>query len=111
MYLYYIFRRWQHVQRLKSAGPAWIAGTLLALLSVCTAVAQMQAPSAGGMTSRATQLPLSGRQQGGGVIVNQSAGQTPGSSVNTLNTQIQVESPYNGSVAGSSAPAPGFIFN
>ncbi len=50
-----------------------------------------------GSSSRAIRLPLSGRQAGG-VGVQQSSTPPPGSSVNTVNVQIQVPGGYNGSV-------------
>ncbi|MFL6549102.1 MAG: TolC family protein [Povalibacter sp.] len=58
------------------------------------------AASAAAQTPQAVQLPLSGRAgQNGGVVVNQAT--TPGvtSSVNTLNTNVQVQGPYTGSAA------------
>lgn len=55
--------------------------------------------SSQGSSSRAIQLPLSGRQAGG-ITVQQSATPPPGTSVNTVNVQIQVPGGYNGSVSG-----------
>jgi len=57
-----------------------------------------------GSSSRAVQLPLSGRQPGG-ATVQQSSTPPPGSSVNTVNTQIQVPGAYNGSIPGKDIPA------
>ena len=56
---------------------------------------------------QAAQLPLSGRTgQTGGVVVNQTS--TPGvsSSVNTLNTSVQVQGPYAGSAASGVMNGP-----
>ncbi|HYP09165.1 MAG TPA: TolC family protein [Bryobacteraceae bacterium] len=61
-----------------------------------------------GQTTQGVQLPLSGRTgQNGGVVVTQTP--TPGvtSSVNTLNTNVQVQGPYTGSVP--SGPLPGAL--
>lgn len=66
----------------------------------------MQSQQSGGGT-RPMQLPLSGRQQGG-AAVQQSGTPTPSSSVNTTNTQIQVQGAYNGSVPDKNV-APGTI--
>src|SRR5688572_12224484 len=58
-------------------------------------------------TPQAVQLPLSGRAGlSGGVIVNQTT--TPGvtSSVNTLNTNVQVQGPYAGSTASGAIQGP-----
>lgn len=57
-----------------------------------------------GSSSRALQLPLSGRPAAG-ATVQQSSTAPPGSSVNTTNTQIQVPGSYNGSVPGKDAPS------
>lgn len=54
--------------------------------------------------SRAAQLPLSGREQAG-ASVTQSAAPPPGSSVDTLNTQIEIQGAYAGSVLDPAAPA------
>ncbi len=66
--------------------------------SMRTALAQgpMMPPAPAG--SQAIQLPLSGRVgQSGGVVVNQAP--TPGvtTSVNTINTSVQIQGPYSGS--------------
>ncbi len=76
------------------------------ILLACTgsiARGQIQTPPQGS-ASRAVHLPLSGRQ-GGGATVQQSSTPPPGSSVNTVNTQIQVPGSYNGSVPGKDAPS------
>ncbi len=74
------------------------------LLTACAAAiamlpaagsAQIQGSSSGAGAARATQLPLSGRQAGGSVQVQQTA--NDGSAANTLNTRISV----SGSTAGS----------
>ncbi len=64
---------------------------------------QMQSPPQSGGT-RAVQLPLSGRPQGGATM-QQSATPSPGTSVNTVNTQIQVQGAYSGSILGPNAPS------
>lgn len=54
--------------------------------------------------SRAIQLPLSGLQPGG-TMVQQSSTPPPGSSVNALSTQIQVQGSYSGSIPGKDVPS------
>src|SRR5579871_3147450 len=70
------------------------------------AVLQAQAPPPAG--TPAAQLPLSGRGGQGG-SVNSTQTPVPGvtSSVNTLNTSVQVQGPYAGSVSGSGKPFSG----
>ena len=69
-------------------------------------ILQAQAPPPQG--TPAAQLPLSGRPGQGG-SVNTVETPVPGvtSSVNTLNTSVQVQGPYAGSVAGSAKPFNG----
>ncbi|MGA2737103.1 MAG: TolC family protein [Bryobacteraceae bacterium] len=69
-------------------------------------ILQAQAPPPQG--TPATQLPLSGRGGEGG-SVNTVQTPVPGvtSSINTLNTSVQVQGPYAGSVAGSAKPFSG----
>jgi len=57
-----------------------------------------------GSVTRATQLPLSGRQQGG-ASVQQSATPSTASSVNTLNTQVNIQGAYTGSALDPNPPA------
>ena len=80
--------------------------TTAAVLLFLAAVAgsgwgQSSQPASG---TRATQLPLSGRQQGG-TSIQQSATPSSTSSVNTLNTQVNVQGGYAGSVLDPNAPA------
>jgi outer membrane protein TolC len=63
---------------------------------------QIQAPGQGS-SSRAVQVPLSGRASSG-ATVRQSASSPPGSSVDTLNPQVEVDAPYNGSIPGKDNP-------
>ena len=56
-----------------------------------------------GSGTRAIQLPLSGRQQSG-ASVQQSATPSTASSVNTLNTQVNVQGAYTGSVLDPNPP-------
>ena len=62
-----------------------------------------QGPQTGSET-RATQLPLSGREQTG-ASVQQSATPSAGSSVNTLNTQVNIQGAYSGSELDPNPPA------
>ena len=79
-------------------------GLAFALLTGARLVSgQIQSP-AQGTTSHAVQLPLSGRQSGG-AAVRQSSTPPPGSSVNTVTTQIEVQGSFNGSVAGKNPPS------
>jgi len=66
------------------------------------ASAQIQTPAGGSSSSRATQLPLSGRSSIDSVQVNQNAN---GSGNNTLNTQVSVTGSTAGSVLDASATA------
>ncbi len=76
----------------------------LALLATMPCLVWGQGPQTGSGT-RAAQLPLSGRQQGG-ASVQQSATPSATSSVNTLNTQVNVQGAYAGSVVDPNAPSP-----
>jgi len=79
---------------------------LLALIAPSILFGQFggAAPQTGSAT--AAQLPLSGRpNQSGGVVAAQSPVPGTTSSVNTLNTTVQVSGPYAGS-SGSSAQRP-----
>jgi outer membrane protein TolC len=78
----------------------------LSLLLSFTALAYAQVPPPPG--SQAVQLPLSGRAaQTGSVAAIETP--VPGltSSVNTLNTSVQVQGAYQGSVAGTARPFSG----
>ena len=80
--------------------------TTAAVFALLAAVAgsgwgQSSQPGSG---TRATQLPLSGRQQRG-TSVQQSATPSTSSSVNTLNTQVDVQGAYAGSVLDPNPPA------
>src|SRR6202011_117448 len=57
--------------------------------------------------TRATQLPLSGQQQGG-PSVQQSAVPSASSSVNTVNTHVEVQGSYSGSVLDPNPPSGAF---
>lgn len=67
-----------------------------------SALGQMQG-AAPGSSTHATQLPLSGRGASG-AVVRQSASLSPGSSVNTLSSQVEVHGAYSGSVPGKDSP-------
>jgi outer membrane protein TolC len=77
----------------------------LTLLLFLGALARAQGPPPG---TEPAQLPLSGRG-GQGSSVNTVQTPVPGvtSSVNTLNTSVQVQGPYAGSVAGTQKPFSG----
>jgi outer membrane protein TolC len=77
-----------------------------ALGAMPASILQAQAPPPQG--TPATQLPLSGRGgQGGSVNTVQTPVPGVTSSVNTLNTSVQVQGPYAGSVAGTAKPFSG----
>ncbi|MDE3195733.1 MAG: TolC family protein [Acidobacteriota bacterium] len=79
---------------------------LLSTLAPCALLAQLGGAPAGGNTSVATQLPLSGRSgQSGSAIAAQSPIPGATTSVNTLNTNVQVTGPYAGSTP-SAAKTP-----
>ena len=85
------------------------SGALLTLL-LFTAAARAQFPgqSAATQPSTANQLPLSGRGgENGSVTAAQApiAGTT--TSVNTLNTSVQTQGPYSGSISGAAQPFSG----
>ena len=78
---------------------------LLALALAAILHAQSVPPPPG---TPAAQLPLSGRGgQGGSVNTVQTAVPGVTSSVNTLNTNVQIQGPYAGSVSGSAKPFSG----
>jgi hypothetical protein len=79
----------------------------LALVAMVVSPAFAQGPQSGSET-RATQLPLSGRQQTGSAV-QQSATPPAGSSVNTLNTQIGVQGAYTGSALDPNAPTGSIV--
>lgn len=75
-------------------------------LAATPAFAQLGPPSASASGSAAVQLPLSGRTgQSGSVIATQTPLPGTTTSVNTLNTSVQVQGPYTGSTS-SVAGAP-----
>ncbi|HYI94454.1 MAG TPA: TolC family protein [Bryobacteraceae bacterium] len=74
-------------------------------MRIALAQGPMMTPTPPG--SQAIQLPLSGRGgQSGGVVVNQAPMPGVTSSVNTINTSIQVQNPYAGSVQSLAAGLP-----
>lgn len=77
------------------------ACTVAIAMMPATGRAQIQGSASGSSAARATQLPLSGRQAGSSVQVQQSA--TSGSAANTLNTQISVSGNTAGSVLDPNA--------
>ena len=89
--------------RSAQVGRALLIVSFLSVSAGRAASGQIQTPPQGA-ASRATQLPLSGRQTGG-TVVQQSSTPPPGSSVNTVNTQIQIQGAYNGSVPGKESPS------
>jgi len=70
----------------------------LLLLGAADGRSQSSVPPA-----RAVQIPLSG-QSSSGATVQQISVPNAGSSVTTLNSQVQVRAPYNGSVPGQDNP-------
>ena len=77
------------------------AARILALLIMATtpALAQLGAPAANSQGTVANQLPLSGSSgQNGSVITTQAPVPGTTTSVNTLNTSVQVSGPYTGSI-------------
>ena len=82
--------------------PALMAVSLLALLPHWL---QAQSPSAVSQApAQAQQVPLSGRQSTGSVGVQQTSASGSGaSSVDTINTTVQVQGPYQDSVPDASA--------
>src|SRR5581483_11455855 len=78
---------------------------LLACSGCAVAYAQFQGATPA-QTSRAVQLPISGRTtETGGVSTVQNPTPPGVPSVNTINTEIQVQGPFRGSVP--SPPTPG----
>jgi outer membrane protein TolC len=75
---------------------------VLLLIASATGEVWAQGPQAGSGT-RAVQLPLSGSQPIG-ASVQQSASPSTAASANTVNTRIQVQGAYTGSVADSNPP-------
>jgi outer membrane protein TolC len=76
-----------------------------ALLFALATLLEAQAPPQG---TPAVQLPLSGRGgQGGSVNTVQTPVPGVTSSINTLNTSVQVQGPYAGSVPGTAKPFSG----
>jgi outer membrane protein TolC len=81
---------------------AWCAAGMLAMAPAVSA--QTAPPEAMPPGTRATPLPLSGRTgQTGGVTVTQTTN-PGGESVNTLNSAVQAQGPYQGSVPTSQKP-------
>jgi outer membrane protein TolC len=79
---------------------------LCVIASASIAPAQLGPPPSPGSTTTATQLPLSGRSgQTGSVSTTQAPLPGATTSVNTINTSVQVQGPYAGS-SGSVARLP-----
>src|SRR5262245_19137311 len=77
---------------------------ILFLLFAPAAFAQTTPASSQPQGSQAAQLPLSGRPaQGGSVTTTQTAVPGTTNSVNTINTTVQVQGPFNGSAASTAA--------
>ncbi len=73
-----------------------------AFAAACTAWAQMPGGAGAEGSNRPAPLPLSGRMnQAGAVSAQQSAG---GAGANTINSSVQVNGNFSGSVPGSSVP-------
>src|SRR3954464_4180065 len=70
--------------------------------------AQLPGPNVPSQTPVAKQLPLSGRAgQNGPVTATQAPVPGATSSVNTLNTSVQAQGPYSGSLSGVARPFSG----
>jgi outer membrane protein TolC len=78
----------------------------LSALALTSTAMFAQAPTSGSQGgTRAQQLPISGQQSTGSVAVQQNSAPGGGTTtVNTLNTTVQVQGAYLGSVPGSAAP-------
>jgi outer membrane protein TolC len=94
-------RRLHRAQRFRHRDIALLA--LLATIGPASG-AQINLPT------RATQLPLSGYQQGG-PSVQQSAVPSASSSTNTVNTQVNVQGPYAGSVLDPNPPSGAVVLS
>jgi outer membrane protein TolC len=71
------------------------------IFALCAVSAAWPQSGSGTQTPQAQQVQLSGRTQGGAsVVAQQSASASTNSSVNTVNTTITVQGPYQGSVPG-----------
>ncbi len=81
------------------------AAYIFVLLSAAPLRAQLGPPASSGGSSQAAQLPLSGRSaQGGSAVATQTAVPGTTTSVNTLNSSVQVQGPFTGSTtAGATA--------
>jgi outer membrane protein TolC len=91
-------------RRFYSSSRATYVQAFVATLVCATAASLVLGQTPAPQPARATQLPLSSRQAGG-ITVQQSATPPPGSSVNTINTQIQVPGGYSGSIPGKDLPS------
>lgn len=81
---------------------------VLFLLLAPAAFAQTTPASSQPQGSQAAQLPLSGRPaQGGSVTATQTAVPGTTNSVNTINTTVQVQGPFNGSALSTAKPLSG----
>ncbi len=78
---------------------------VLARIGICCVLLPASLPAQSGSPIHADTIPLSGRtSQPGSVNASQSA--TPaGSSINTLNSSIQVQGAYQGSIPGPAVPS------
>ena len=79
-----------------------VGSAALIMLAFGTGPALAQGVPAG-LQTRPIQLPLSGREQSG-VLVQQSATPSAGSSVNTLSTQVNIQGAYSGSALDPNPP-------
>ncbi len=91
------------MQRLKNIAICIFCASLL--LCALPAAAQTGAPSSG-TGARVQQVPRSGRQGANIVSTQQSSSPAAGSSITTINTSIQVQGTYQGSVHGPSNVGP-----
>ena|SRR5579872_1517532 len=87
--------------------PAARRWLLCSFFGCLTVVGQIGGPPPSGQPPRAEQLPLSGRPQNGAVTPAETpaAGAGAATSVNTINSSIQVQGVFQGSVATGTASA------
>jgi len=105
----YLLRRYRHLNSIPTHGAKYLAALAVLVSIGLGGEALGQSPSStSGAGSRATQLPLSGRQPEG-VNVQQSSSPFPGASVSIVSNQIQVQGAYSGSVRGKDVPSGSII--
>lgn len=100
----YLLAKYQFDRTGRIGHSQWAQSAGVAAVAVLAALGNISWAQSGQPGTRATQLPLSGRSQSG-TSVQQSATPSASSSVNTVDSQVNVQGAYTGSVLDPNSPS------